>query len=129
VTRPPLRILAHEADAINGLSAYCQQNNFEGIRWQQFFNKQGAPHSVCVFPEHADKGTALQYICSKLKIPLKQTLAIGDYDNDLSMFQVAGISISMGNALDTIKNAATHVAPTNEAEGVAWAVERFVLRE
>ena len=128
VTAPPLRILAHEPEAIAGLEAYCQQLDHPDIRYQLFHHNNGMIRSICIFSGGADKGTALQFICHKLNISPSQVLAIGDYDNDLSMFSVAGWSVAMGNAQDHIKAQSDMIAPTNEDGGVAWAVQEFVLR-
>ena len=82
---------------------------------------------VCIFPVRADKGTALRLVAGKLDIPLGQVLAIGDNPNDMPMFAAAGTSVAMGNAPPEVKDSATVVGPTNDDEGVAWAVRRFVL--
>jgi hydroxymethylpyrimidine pyrophosphatase-like HAD family hydrolase len=47
--------------------------------------------------------------------------------NDVLMFQTSGLSIAMGNASDEVKAQATHVTDTNENDGFAKAVQRFVL--
>ena len=43
------------------------------------------------------------------------------------MLKVAGFSVAVGNAVDEVKDAASYVAPTNNEDGVAEALERFVL--
>jgi hydroxymethylpyrimidine pyrophosphatase-like HAD family hydrolase len=54
-------------------------------------------------------------------------LAIGDAENDIEMLQMAGIGVAMGNAHASVQAAANHVVASNDADGVAEAVERFVL--
>ncbi len=54
-------------------------------------------------------------------------MAIGDNLNDLAMFPYARLSAAMANAPDAVKQQATVVAPSNDDEGVAWAVKTFVL--
>lgn len=79
--------------------------------------------------EDANKGAALIRLANLLKVPLERTLVIGDADNDLSMFDVAGMSIAMGNAAPHVKAAANRIAPTNDENGVAWALREIVLDE
>lgn len=74
----------------------------------------------------ANKGNALKTIAAYLNVPIENTMAIGDSDNDLSMIQQTGISVAMGNAEAKIKEAADVVAPSNE-EGAAKIIERFAL--
>ena len=76
----------------------------------------------------ANKGEALMALANMLKVPLARTLAIGDGGNDPAMFAKAGVSIAMGQADDTIKAQATAVTGSNLEDGVAQAIERFVLR-
>jgi Cof subfamily protein (haloacid dehalogenase superfamily) len=73
------------------------------------------------------KGTAVQRLASYLAVPLDQVVAIGDQDNDISMFQVAGLSAAVGNAPSHVRAAADVVAPTNDEGGVAWVLWNLVL--
>jgi hypothetical protein len=75
----------------------------------------------------ASKGSALLHLAKALEIPRERTLAIGDNLNDLSMLREAGVGVAMGNALPTLKIAADWVAPPLSEDGVAAAIERFVL--
>ena len=52
---------------------------------------------------------------------------IGDMSNDLPMFEIAGLAIAMGNGADEVKEKAHFVTVTNEEEGIAHAIDRFVL--
>jgi Cof subfamily protein (haloacid dehalogenase superfamily) len=79
--------------------------------------------------EDANKGAALIRLANLLKVPMERTLVMGDADNDLSMFDVAGMSIAMGNAAPQVKAAADRIAPSNDENGVAWALREIVLGE
>ncbi len=77
------------------------------------------------------KGTALKWLAAHHGISLDQTVCVGDWINDVAMFEVAGRSFAMGQAPDEVKRAATNVlAETNEiGGGIAKVVERvFGLR-
>lgn len=84
------------------------------------------PYVVLTHPE-ADKGRALEMVCRELSVPLEDTMAMGDSESDLSMLRLAGLGVAVANAPDEVKRAALHIAPGNDADGVAWAIERFVL--
>lgn len=75
-----------------------------------------------------NKGYALKRLSAHLGIPVERIAVIGDGGNDVSMFQVAGLAIAMGNALPEVKAAADVVAPTNDAGGVAWALRELILK-
>ena len=56
-------------------------------------------------------------------------MAIGDHPNDLDMVQYAGIGVAMGNAVDELKKIADYITSTNNEDGAAKAIEKFILAE
>ncbi|MFD2617775.1 Cof-type HAD-IIB family hydrolase [Terrilactibacillus laevilacticus] len=72
------------------------------------------------------KGHALKLLAKHLNIQLDQTVAIGDNYNDLSMFEVAGISVAMGNAYQDIKEACQMITKRCEEDGVAYAINQLL---
>jgi hydroxymethylpyrimidine pyrophosphatase-like HAD family hydrolase len=68
-------------------------------------------------------------VCEHLGVPLEEAMAMGDAQPDVAMFEVAGIGVAMGNAIDDVKAQADAVAPSNTEGGVAWAIRRYVLEE
>jgi len=74
----------------------------------------------------ASKGAALQAACAHLKIEPSEVVAFGDAENDLAMFAIAGGSVAMGQADDTVKAAADFVSAANYDDGVAVAVRRLL---
>jgi len=75
----------------------------------------------------ASKGQALRVLADYFNIPLAQTMAIGDHDNDISMVQLAGLGVAMGNGSPEVKKAADVIAPPVSEEGVVWAIQRYIL--
>ena len=75
----------------------------------------------------ANKGDGVAQIAKTCGVALGQLAVFGDHDNDLPMFARAGLSVAMGQASARVKAAASAVAATNEADGVADAIDRFVL--
>ena len=74
------------------------------------------------------KGQGLIQLAKILDIPLAETMAIGDAENDLSMLEAAGLAIAMGNAVPEIIAIADFQTSTNDEHGVAVALEKFVLK-
>ena len=87
----------------------------------------GLPHYVILTHPDADKASALEMVCRELDVPLNDVMAMGDSESDLGMLRRAGLGIAVNNSPDEVKRAALHIAPTNDADGVAWAIEQFVL--
>lgn len=56
-------------------------------------------------------------------------MAIGDWDNDITMIKYAGLGIAMGNGSENIKEAADFITNSNEESGAAYAIKKFVLRK
>lgn len=73
------------------------------------------------------KGRALEKLAGHLGCTLENVMAMGDSDNDLSMLRMAGLGVAMGNAPDHIKKAAGAVTVSNEEDGVARAIEAYIL--
>lgn len=72
------------------------------------------------------KGAGLEKLSKIMKIPREAICAVGDYENDISMLQYAGLGVAMGNASDVVKAKADYITDTNEANGVAKLIERLL---
>jgi Cof subfamily protein (haloacid dehalogenase superfamily) len=126
LTDRPTKILAmsEDIDLINGLLTDLQQ------RYAQ--DELHITTSVPIFLEATgagvNKGTAIDFIAKELLgITSQNVLAIGDNYNDVEMLAYAGIGVAMGNAPDDVRANADWVAPDIEADGVAVAIEKFIL--
>lgn len=73
------------------------------------------------------KGKAIERFCKILTINLKDTVAIGDDFNDISMFKVVGHSVAMANATDEVKKYADEITLSNEDDGVAVFLENLFI--
>jgi 5-amino-6-(5-phospho-D-ribitylamino)uracil phosphatase len=72
-----------------------------------------------------DKGTGLRRVCALLGVDVSESLAIGDNENDIPMLAAAGVGVAMGHARNDVRAAARYTVGTNQADGVAEAIERF----
>jgi len=95
---------------------------------ERFAVLKSAPFFLEVFDHRAGKGPSLQKLTEHLGIDRANVMAIGDQENDLTMLQFAGTSVAMGNAIDAVKAVARFETATNSEDGVAKAIERFVLQ-
>ncbi len=80
---------------------------------------------VEVTPHGADKGAALERLCTKLDIDRSEVIAFGDNHNDLTMLEWAGRGVAMGNAEDAVKDIADEVTLANHDFGVALILEQL----
>lgn len=88
---------------------------------------QSEPYFIEIMNKAASKGNALKGLAESLHLTAYQVMAIGDNDNDLTMIKYAGTGVAMGNGMDDVKNAAQFVTKTNKEDGVAYAIQKYVL--
>ncbi|MDY0405061.1 Cof-type HAD-IIB family hydrolase [Virgibacillus sp. 179-BFC.A HS] len=86
------------------------------------------PNNLEVNPIGVNKANALRTICKKLGITMENVLAAGDSLNDIKMIEQAGVGVAMGNAQNAVKKVADYVTADHNDDGVAKAIERFVLQ-
>jgi Cof subfamily protein (haloacid dehalogenase superfamily) len=75
----------------------------------------------------ANKGVVVERLSTFYDIPLQKVATLGDQPNDVLMFRRSGLSVAMGNASDEVQRQATYVTASNDDEGFAEAIERYVL--
>lgn len=84
--------------------------------------------SLEVLPKNTSKGAGVAQLLRDLDVKPQHTMAIGDAENDLSMLELVGWAVAVGNASEGVKQLADVVVSTNDEGGVAEAIERFALR-
>lgn len=82
---------------------------------------------VEIFDKNASKGIALSKLAEQLGIKKEEVACIGDGENDLTMFESSGTKFAMGNAVDILKENADFILPDNNSDGVAYAIENYIL--
>ncbi len=121
---------------IHKLMAIGERRAITALRWQLGAQlngtvrlmQAGIPTMLEILPPGASKGNALKVLLKQMNIPAAQVMAMGDAENDVETLQTAGLGIAVGNASESLKAVAKHVVGTNDEDGVAEAVERFVLQ-
>ena len=83
--------------------------------------------SLEISAQGVDKGVGLKKLCEYLDIPIDQTIAVGDADNDLGALKYAGLAIAMGNANEHVKKIADVIVADCDHEGCAEAIETYLL--
>ncbi len=74
------------------------------------------------------KGNAVKFFCDYYQIPIANTIAVGDEENDTSMIEVAGIGVAMKNGTQITKNTADYVTVNdNNHDGIAEVINKFIL--
>lgn len=85
---------------------FAEDVSRKGYYWLQAFHQQ------------ASKGNMVEKLVDRLNLPLNKTMVFGDYLNDLDMFQVAGHSVAMENALPKVKESADQIIGSNSQGAV-----------
>ena len=85
------------------------------------------PDFIDVVAQGGGKDRGMDAILAHFKIPLENTMAFGDGENDLSMLRHAAVGVAMGNANHTVKAAADYVTASVDEDGVVRALEHFNL--
>lgn len=84
-------------------------------------------NNVEVMHREVSKGNSLKYLCEKLNIPREKVIAIGDNENDMTMLEYAGLGVAMENGEAVAKSVADIVTSTNDEDGVAKIIEKYIL--
>ncbi len=85
------------------------------------------PQVIQITHPLVDKGIALQRVAMRMNVNREQVMVIADADNDLGMVEWAGFSVAVANGTDQVKQLADAIVPSNDDQGVARAIHRYVL--
>jgi Cof subfamily protein (haloacid dehalogenase superfamily) len=107
--------------------ALCEQAAREALG-ERVSAARSQPYYLDVTHPRANKGEVVLTLARHFDLPPSQIATMGDMPNDVLMFRKSGFSIAMGNASDEVKARASAVTDSNENEGFANAVRRFIVR-
>lgn len=85
------------------------------------------PYFLEIMPQGIDKAQSLSVLLKHLNLTREEMIAVGDGFNDLTMIEYAGLGVAMSNAQQVVKEAAQYITLSNEEDGVAHVVEKFIL--
>lgn len=86
-------------------------------------------NNIEIMTQGVSKGKALKFMAERYGIKQEEVIAMGDNENDLSMIEYAGLGVAMANGEDYVKEAADFVTLSNDDNGVAYAINKFVLNK
>lgn len=126
---------AHFADTVkivgvsddHDLVARCEQDVQKALG-ERASAARSQPYYLDVTNPQANKGEVVTTLSRVLSIPPEQIATIGDMPNDVLMFRRSGFSIAMGHSAEEVKRQASAVTDSNEEEGFANAVRRYILK-
>ncbi len=122
----PITVQVWQEDAVREVGERFAPKYAERVRFS-FNTPVGLPHYVVLAHPEAEKANALRRVCEELGIAPEETVAMGDSESDIEMLRFAGLGITVRNSPDDVKRDALHVAPSNDEDGVAWALQKFVI--
>ncbi len=99
------------------LNAHPLAHRFDFVRSEQALYE--------ILPKGANKGSALCDLASILNIDMKNTIAAGDYNNDISMIKAAGTGYAVSNAVDELKAVADRITVSNNEHAIARIIEEL----
>ena len=100
------------------------KNRYDGL----FDIYKSAPYFLEIMPFGVSKGSMLPLLLSKLCISREELVAFGDNYNDMTMIGYAGFGVAMANAETEVKKISNYVCESNDEDGIAITLEKFVLR-
>lgn len=123
VTKPVTKfMIVGEPDRLNKVFDYMSIN-YKGVL-NIFFSE---PYFIEVMPPGVEKSTALGVLLKYLHLDKEALVACGDGLNDITMLQYSGLSIAMENAHEETKKYADYITLSNENDGVAYAINKFII--
>lgn len=95
---------------------------------QRISVSRSEPFFIELVPKGIDKAASLERLCELLHCTKDDMIACGDGFNDLSMIRYAGIGVAMENAQEPVKEAADYITYSNNNDGIAHVIEKFILQ-
>lgn len=88
---------------------------------------RSAPYFLEFLNKKVNKGFGVELLADALGISAEEVICVGDAGNDIHMIKYAGLGVAMGNAFPEVKEIADYIACTNEEDGVAEVINKFIL--
>jgi Cof subfamily protein (haloacid dehalogenase superfamily) len=86
------------------------------------------PTYLEIMPVNGTKTSAIEFLCRRFHVQRPEIIAIGDNFNDVNMIEFAGLGIAMGNAPERVKQYADEITLSNDEDGVAQAIKKYIMK-
>ncbi len=114
-------------EGVNGTDA--REQVYRILSKDPYFNVvSGGFGNLEITKNDVSKASAFEKLADYLKIPMEETMAVGDSENDLDIIQVAGLGVAMANASEPVKRAADVVTLSNDEDGVAEIIREILAQ-
>lgn len=95
--------------------------------YEKYTIVRSTPFFLEILNPNTNKGNGVELLSKELGITQDEIICVGDEGNDKAMIEYAGLGVAMGNAPDAIKDVANYVTRTNDEDGVAHVIDKFIL--
>lgn len=95
--------------------------------WDSITVTSSHPSNVEISARGVSKRTGVERLCQELGISLADVMAIGDSHNDIELLRAVGLGVAMGNGSSEVKAVADKTTKSNQRNGVAWAIRKYLL--
>ena len=109
-----------DVDALHAFDSEVSENLNLGCVWS-------ARNRIDIAHGGNDKGYRLNEFIAQKGISPQEVIAFGDQDNDKEMLKLAGLGVAMGNSRENVRECADYVTGTNDSDGIAEVLQRFIL--
>lgn len=118
-------VLKCEAYALNRKRVMAAKLHLERLNTMEIVSTGKFSFDITV--RGVSKGSAVKFLAEYYGIKREEVMVIGDGENDLTMILYAGLGVAMRNAVDLVKRNADFITDSNDEDGVAKAIEKFIL--
>jgi Cof subfamily protein (haloacid dehalogenase superfamily) len=95
--------------------------------YEKYTVVRSAPFFLEFLNKKVNKGVGVKLLAEALGISEKEVICVGDAENDIDMIKYAGLGVAMGNAFPEVKEIADYITCTNDEDGVAKVINKFML--
>jgi Cof subfamily protein (haloacid dehalogenase superfamily) len=95
--------------------------------YEKYTVLRSAPYFLEFLNKSVNKGVGVEMLAEALGLSPKEVICVGDAGNDIDMIKYAGLGVAMGNAFPEVKEIADYITSSNEEDGVANVINKFIL--
>lgn len=123
VEEPVLKVVFGHEDEEQIMALQTLLNNHPKAENFDFIRSEKTLYEI--LPKGVSKGTALCKMAELLSVSMEKTIAVGDYNNDISMIKRAGLGFAVANAVDEVKAVADYITSSNNEHAIAVIIDNL----